>query len=70
MASVKGEWMLHFRSSQKFRGLEDLKNEGKWSLKPSYDPKQCCLMLYFGAYALKEGKDRISKGLNGSLWDP
>jgi hypothetical protein len=55
--------MLHFRSSQKFRGLEDLKNEGKSSLKPSYDPKQCYLMLYFGAYALKEGKDRISKGL-------
>jgi hypothetical protein len=70
MTSVKGEWMVHFRISQKFRGFEDLKNEGTLPLKPSYDPKRCYLVLYFGAYALKEGKDRISKGLSGSLWDP
>jgi hypothetical protein len=62
--------MTHFRSSQEFMGMEILKNEGKLPLKPSYDPKQCCLMLYFGAYALKGGKVRILKGLNGSLWDP
>ena len=62
--------MLHFRSSQKIMGLEILKNQGKLPPKQVYGPKQCHFMGYFGAYALKEGKDRISKGLNGSLWDP
>jgi hypothetical protein len=37
-------------------GLEILKNEGKLPLKPSYDPNWGYLMLFFGAYALKEGK--------------
>jgi hypothetical protein len=39
--------------------LEDLKIQGKSPFKITYDPKQCCLMLYFGAYALKEGKERF-----------
>jgi len=62
--------MLHFRSSEHFRGLQDLKNTGKLPPKPFYGPKQCKFMTYFGAYALKRGKVLIPKGPHGSLWDP
>jgi hypothetical protein len=48
-------------------GLEILKNQGKLPLKLVYEPMQCYLMLYFGAYALKGGKVRILKLSRGSL---
>jgi hypothetical protein len=59
--------MLHFRSSQKFMGLEILKNQGKLPLKQGYGPKQCHFMSYFGARALKGGKVQILKLSRGSL---
>jgi len=48
-------------------GFEGLKNQGKLHLKPGYDPKQCYLMLYFGAHALKRGKGEIQRGEKRSI---